>query len=82
MVSEVGLDLLKLSMEGKKVIALVTTDHYSDFIEVYFFKSSTADIVLECSKCNFARHGIPKAVVTDNGPQFSVLTPSTGEWKK
>jgi hypothetical protein len=44
MVSEVGLDLLELSMEAKKVIALVATDHYSDFIEVDFLKSTTADI--------------------------------------
>jgi transposase InsO family protein len=41
------------------VIALVTTDYYSDFMEVDFLKSS-----------NFARHGIPKILVTDNGPQF------------
>jgi hypothetical protein len=66
----VGLDLLELSMEGKKVIALVTTDHYSDFIEGDFLKSTTADVVVECCKHNFARHGIPKAVVTDNGPQL------------
>jgi hypothetical protein len=75
-------------MEEKKAIALVTTDHYSDFIEVDFFTSTTANIVVECCKRNFARHGIPKAVVTDNGPQFisvefgNFAIPSTGEWKK
>jgi hypothetical protein len=41
-----------VSMEGKKVIELVTTDHYSDFIEVDFLKSSTADIVVECCYSN------------------------------
>jgi hypothetical protein len=56
MVSEMGLDFLELSMEGKKVIVLVTTDYYSDFIEVDFLKSTTADI--------------SKVAVTDNGPQF------------
>jgi hypothetical protein len=65
----VGLDLLELSMEGKEV-ALVTTNHYSYFIKVDFLKSTTADIVVECCKRNFVRHGIPKVVVRDNGPQF------------
>jgi transposase InsO family protein len=62
----VGLELLEL----KKVIALVTMDHYFDFIEVDFLKSTTANIVVECCKRNFAGHGIPKVVVTDNGAQF------------
>jgi hypothetical protein len=66
----VGLDLLELSMEGKEMISLVTTDHYSDFIEVYFLDSTTTNIVVECCKRNFVRHGIPKVVVTDTGPQF------------
>jgi hypothetical protein len=66
----VGLDLLELPMEGKKVIALVTTDHYSDFIEVDFLKSTTTDIMVKCCKRNFAGHSIPKVVVTDNEPQF------------
>jgi hypothetical protein len=67
----VRLDFLELmSMEGKKVIALITTDHCSDFIKVYFLKSTTADIVIECCKRNFEKRGIPKVVVTDNGPQF------------
>jgi hypothetical protein len=57
-------------MERKKVTALVTTDHYSDFMKADFLKSTTADIVVECCKRYFARHGIPKVIVTDNGPQF------------
>jgi hypothetical protein len=41
----VGLELLELSMERKKVIALVTTDHYSDFIELDFLTLTTTNIV-------------------------------------
>ena len=58
-------------MEGVKTTMLITVDSYSDFIEVDILKGTTTAAIVECCKRNFARHGIPEVVVTDNGPQFT-----------
>ena len=62
----VSQDLFTLNREDY----LITVDHYSDSIEVDKLHDTTASSVVEMSKCQFSRHGIPKTVVTDNGPQF------------
>ena len=64
--SKVSLDLF--SLDGKDY--LVTVDHYSDFFELDALKSTNANTVIQKMKKNFARFGIPKECVTDNGPQF------------
>lgn len=66
----VHLDLCEVNMEGVKTTMLITADSYSDFIEVDILKGTTTAAIVECCKRNFARHGIPEVVVTDNGPQF------------
>ena len=56
--------------DGKNYLLIV--DYYSKFCEVSPLKESTrsADVIL-AMKSQFARHGIPKELITDNGPQFS-----------
>ena len=49
---------------------LITVDHYSDFLEITQLNNTTAARVVEATKSQFARHGIPQTVVTDNNPQF------------
>lgn len=66
----VHLDLCEVNMEGTKTTIMVTADSYSDFVEVDILKSTSTATVVECCKRNFARHGVPEVVVTDNGPQF------------
>ena len=50
---------------------LVMVDYYSNFIEVDHLTETTSQKVIECCKCQFARHGIPDVLISDNGPQFS-----------
>ena len=49
----------------------VTVDRYSDFLEVDQLKDSSSESVILASKQQFARHGIPQFVITDNGPAFA-----------
>ena len=64
---KVGADLCVL--DGRTYLVLV--DYYSNFIEVDHVKETTSNQVIKCCKSQFARHGIPDIVFTDNGPQFS-----------
>lgn len=54
----------------KKLILLVTADSFSDFIEVDFMENTKTKTIVTACKRNFARHGTPQVVVTDNGPKF------------
>ena len=46
-------------------------DHYSDYIELDSLSgNSSANSVIRAMKRQFARHGIPDELITDNGPQF------------
>lgn len=49
---------------------LVTVCHFSDWIEVDRLPDTLSATVIECTKAQFARHGIPDICHTDNGPQF------------
>ena len=46
-------------------------DYYSNFIEVVKLRNTTSYEVVSHCKSQFARHGIPDIVISDNGPQFS-----------
>lgn len=50
---------------------LVTVDHYSDFIELDKILDLTPRSVIACCKHNFARHGIPRMIITDNATNFN-----------
>jgi hypothetical protein len=55
--------------ENHKYVLVV--DYYSRYIEVARLNSSTSGAVIHKMKSLFARHGIPKKVVSDNGPQYA-----------
>ena len=60
-------DLFEL--EGKNY--LVTSDYLSDFFELDHLRSTALVSVIRKLKAHFARHGIRKQLVNDNGPQLS-----------
>ncbi|XP_041376696.1 uncharacterized protein K02A2.6-like [Gigantopelta aegis] len=60
-------DLFELDRENYVVIV----DYYSKFFEVSKLKDTKSNTVIEVLKENFARHGIPEIVKSDNGPQYS-----------
>ncbi|UYV81368.1 hypothetical protein LAZ67_20000963, partial [Cordylochernes scorpioides] len=63
---KIGMDLFKF--ENKWY--LVVIDYYSRFPEMIQLDRLTANVVVRSCKSIFARHGIPKTVVSDNGTQF------------
>ena len=50
---------------------IVVVDYYSRYIEFSCLTSMTSTAVINCLKSIFARHGIPEAVVSDNGPCYA-----------
>lgn len=65
--SKVGVDIFTYN----RVNYLVLVDYYSDFIEFEELTETTATSVIKACKQQFARHGIPEVVQSDNGPQFT-----------
>ncbi|KAL6483813.1 hypothetical protein MHYP_G00086850 [Metynnis hypsauchen] len=65
----IGVDLC----EHKKQNYLVVSDYYSRYIEILHMPVTTSAQVVKLLKATFARYGIPKEVVSDNGPQFTSL---------
>ncbi len=64
---KVGTDLCHLN--GKDY--LVVIDYHSNFPEIAQLSSTSASGVITHMKSCFSRHGIPLAVVSDNGPQYN-----------
>lgn len=65
---KIGVDLFTFDQQEY----LLLVDYYSKFIEVEWLKSDTRSAtVITHLKSQFARHGIPETVISDNGPQFS-----------
>ena len=50
---------------------LVTVDYFSNYWEVDKLQDTKATTTVRKLKAQFARHGIPDIVVSDNGPQFT-----------
>ena len=65
--SVVGEDLFQLGQQH----FLIIVDYWSGFFEVQELQKVTSKTVINASKVQFARHGIPKTVISDNGPQFT-----------
>ena len=64
--SKVGVDLFMF--ENRHY--LITVDYFSIFFEVDHLASTTTIVIIKKLKEQFSRHGIPKTVFMDNGPQF------------
>ncbi|CAK1587023.1 unnamed protein product [Parnassius mnemosyne] len=56
---------------------LVIVDAYTKWIEVDHVSGTSAAVVIDCLRKKFARFGLPKRIVSDNGPPFS-----SAEFKK
>ena len=61
----------------------VLVDYWSGFFEVQEVKVATSASVIAVCKVQFARHGIPDVLITDNGTQFtsSVFSAFVKEWQ-
>ena len=64
---KVVIDLCEF--EGQHYLIMV--DYYSNFIEANRLRQTTNEHVIEICKSQFARHGIPNILISDNRPQFS-----------
>ena len=62
----VGTDLFELN--GNTYLVIV--DYFSNFIEVEHMNDTTSKSLIRVFKQNFARHGIPVVLISDNGPQY------------
>ena len=64
---KIGADLFELS--GQTFIIMV--DYWSNYFEVAELHKKTSQSVINQLKVQFARHGIPSVMMTDNGPEFA-----------
>ncbi|XP_014673256.1 PREDICTED: uncharacterized protein K02A2.6-like [Priapulus caudatus] len=65
--SKVGCDLFALHEKNY----LITVDYFSNFWEVDYLPDTKSSTVIRKLRAQFARHGVPNTVISDNGPQFS-----------
>ena len=65
--SKVGAYLFELGQQN----FLILVDYWSSYFEVQELKRITSTTVITACKVQFARHGIPDVLITDNGTQFS-----------
>ena len=65
--AKVAVDLAEI--DGRHI--LVTSDYFSNFVEVTRLNSTTSAAVSKALKEILARFGITDELVSDNGPQFS-----------
>ena len=50
---------------------LIIVDAYSKWIDVHVTNSSTASVTIQKLLITFATHGLPRTIVSDNGPCFT-----------
>ncbi|XP_033108934.1 uncharacterized protein K02A2.6-like [Anneissia japonica] len=50
---------------------LITVDYFSNYWEIDYLKDLQSETVIGKVKSQFARHGIPECVISDNGTQFT-----------
>ena len=65
--SKVGADIFELGPQQ----FMIMVDYWSSYFEVQELKRITSESVIHALKVQFARHGIPEVLVTDNDTQFS-----------
>ena len=65
------LSEIKTKAPKQKSFILTATEYYTKWAEAEAFAEIKASTVVKFIKTNIiARFGVPKAIVTDNGPQF------------
>jgi len=65
-------DILTFRLAGKNAYVLGYIDDYSRFITgAGFYRSQTAEHVIETYRCAVAEYGVPKEMLTDNGRQYT-----------
>ena len=64
---KVATDLFEI--ENRTYIVIV--DYYTKYPEITQLKNTNSESIINALKEQFCRHGIPRYVVSDNGPQFS-----------
>ena len=62
---EVAVDLMGPLPSGEHLLVLV--DYYSRWIEVDVIRTTSSKTIIHCLDAQFARHGLPKGLRTDNG---------------
>ena len=62
----IATDLFELN----KQTYILFVDYYSRYPEVIKLNSTTSTSVINAMKSVFSRHGIPRTVISDNGPQY------------
>ena len=65
--AKVGTDILHKNGQNY----LITVDYYSKWPEMTLLLSMTSTGVITALKSQFARYGVPSAVVSDNGPCYN-----------
>lgn len=65
--TKVGSDICEYAQK----YYLILVDYFSNYIEVNVLNSISSNAVIGALKEQFARHGIPEELVTDNGPAYS-----------
>ncbi|XP_021371360.1 uncharacterized protein K02A2.6-like [Mizuhopecten yessoensis] len=50
---------------------LITVDYFSSYWEIDYLQDTTSKTVIRALRSQFARHGIPDIMCSDNGPQIS-----------
>lgn len=63
---KVGADLFFCDQKN----FLIIVDYFSNYIEITALRNIGSRVVIEAMKDQFARHGIPMELITDNGPAF------------
>ena len=64
---KVGTDLFNLKNKNY----LLVVDYHSKFFEICLLPDTLSSTIVTHMKSIFARYGIPKIVISDNGPQYS-----------
>ena len=65
--SMTGADLFELGRQQ----FIIIVDYWSGFFEVQELTRISSKSVIQACKVQFARHGIPDTLISDNGPQFA-----------
>lgn len=69
---QLGIDIvgkLPRSIDNKFFI-LTVVDHYSRYLETFPLTNITSSQIIKCLNQYFASYGIPKIIISDNGPYF------------